>query len=53
MGAVAAVLGPPATLLAAAVVCAGATLGMLGGRPDLRAAGLGNAARLDSAPAAQ
>ena len=53
MGAVAAVLGPPATLLLAAVVCAGATLGMLGWRRDLRGPDLGNSSQLDSAPAGQ
>lgn len=38
MGAVAAVLGPASTLLVAAFVCTGATLGMLGWRRDLWAA---------------
>ena len=53
MGVVAAVLGSAATLLLAAAVCAGATLGMLGWRRDLREADLGDSSRLDSAPAGQ
>lgn len=40
MGAVASVLGPAGTLLLAAFVCAGAILGMLGWRRDLRRADL-------------
>ena len=40
MGAVASVLGPAATLLLAAFVCAAAILGMLGWRSDLRKADL-------------
>ncbi len=53
MGVVAAVLGSAATLLLAAAVCAGAILGMLGWRRDLRAADLGDSSPLDSAPAGQ